>query len=258
MSRSTVLDGAKEFDAGAGPSDGCGYPTRDFTFVKDTAAAFLAVGTASATAVVGEELNAGTGTEVSIGDLVDEIARLMGRHVTVVEDAARMRPKDSEVMRTGLRRHQAAGAHRLEAPLHAGGGAGRDHRVVRGSVQPRPLQARHLQPVKGEGTTMHAVILAGGKGTRLRPYTTCIPKPLVPVGHHSIIEIVMRQLSQCGFENVTVALGHLGHLIRAYCGDGTQWGLSIDYAVEESPLSTVGPLSWIASRPISSSSTATS
>lgn len=90
---------------------------------------------------------------------------------------------------------------------------------------------------------MHAVILAGGKGTRLRPYTTCIPKPLVPVGdHYSILEIVMRQLARTGFRRVTVTLGHLGHLIRAYCGDGRQWGLDIDYAVEESPLGTVGPI----------------
>jgi mannose-1-phosphate guanylyltransferase len=96
---------------------------------------------------------------------------------------------------------------------------------------------------------VHAVILAGGKGTRLRPYTTCIPKPLVPVGeHYSILEIVMRQLTRCGFRNVTVALGHLGHLIRAYCGDGSQWGLAIDYAVEESPLSTIGPLLTILDR----------
>jgi mannose-1-phosphate guanylyltransferase len=99
------------------------------------------------------------------------------------------------------------------------------------------------------GSTVHAVILAGGKGTRLRPYTTCIPKPLVPVGeHYSILEIVMRQLANCGFRSVTIALGHLGHLIRAYCGDGSQWGLSIDYAVEESPLSTVGPLLTILDR----------
>jgi nucleoside-diphosphate-sugar epimerase len=74
-------------------------PTRDFMYVKDTAAAFVAAGTAPAGAVVGEEFNAGTGTEISIGDLVTEIARLMGRPVTVVEDPARIRPKDSEVMR---------------------------------------------------------------------------------------------------------------------------------------------------------------
>jgi nucleoside-diphosphate-sugar epimerase len=74
-------------------------PTRDFMYVKDTAGAFLAAGTAPAGAVVGEEFNAGTGTEVSIENLVTEIAELMGRPVTVVEDQARIRPKDSEVMR---------------------------------------------------------------------------------------------------------------------------------------------------------------
>ncbi|MCP2257892.1 NAD dependent epimerase/dehydratase, LLPSF_EDH_00030 family [Streptoalloteichus tenebrarius] len=74
-------------------------PTRDFLYVADTAAAFLAVGTAPADAVVGEQFNAGTGEEVSIGQLVEDIARLMGRQVQVVEDPERVRPKDSEVMR---------------------------------------------------------------------------------------------------------------------------------------------------------------
>ncbi|GGM56176.1 UDP-glucose 4-epimerase [Longimycelium tulufanense] len=74
-------------------------PTRDFLYVEDTVAAFLAVGTAPATAVVGEQFNAGTGEEVSIGQLADDIARVMGREVSIVEEAARVRPKDSEVMR---------------------------------------------------------------------------------------------------------------------------------------------------------------
>jgi NDP-sugar pyrophosphorylase family protein len=91
---------------------------------------------------------------------------------------------------------------------------------------------------------MHAVILAGGKGVRLRPYTTALPKPLVPIGdQYSILEIIMRQLSQCGFRSVTLAIGHLGHLIRAYVGDGSQWGMErVDFATEESPLGTIGPL----------------
>jgi mannose-1-phosphate guanylyltransferase len=90
---------------------------------------------------------------------------------------------------------------------------------------------------------MHAVILAGGKGVRLRPYTTSLPKPLVPIGEqYSILEIIMRQLSQHGFSSVTLAIGHLGQLIRAYVGDGQQWGLTVDYAMEESPLGTIGPL----------------
>ncbi len=91
---------------------------------------------------------------------------------------------------------------------------------------------------------MHAVILAGGKGVRLRPYTTSLPKPLVPIGErYSILEIIMRQLSWHGFHSVTLAIGHLGHLIRAYVGDGSQWGMqSVEYATEDSPLGTIGPL----------------
>ncbi|MFE4964249.1 NDP-sugar synthase [Streptomyces sp. NPDC056660] len=90
---------------------------------------------------------------------------------------------------------------------------------------------------------MHAVILAGGKGVRLRPYTTALPKPLVPIGdQHAILEIVLRQLATAGFTSVTLAIGHLGEIIRAYVGDGTQWGLTVDYATEESPLGTMGPL----------------
>ncbi|MGW1212609.1 nucleotidyltransferase family protein [Streptomyces sp. NPDC002499] len=90
---------------------------------------------------------------------------------------------------------------------------------------------------------MHAVILAGGKGVRLRPYTTALPKPLVPIGdQHAILEIVLRQLAGAGFTRCTIAIGHLGEIIRAYVGDGSQWGMSIDYATEESPLGTMGPL----------------
>ncbi|MFF1271864.1 sugar phosphate nucleotidyltransferase [Streptomyces marokkonensis] len=90
---------------------------------------------------------------------------------------------------------------------------------------------------------MHAVILAGGKGVRLRPYTTALPKPLVPIGdQHAILEIVLRQLAAAGFTHCTIAIGHLGEIIRAYVGDGSQWGMDIDYATEESPLGTMGPL----------------
>ncbi|MCW2869582.1 sugar phosphate nucleotidyltransferase [Actinacidiphila oryziradicis] len=90
---------------------------------------------------------------------------------------------------------------------------------------------------------MHAVILAGGKGVRLMPYTTALPKPLVPIGdQHAILEIVMRQLAAAGFTTVTLAIGHLGHIIRAYVGNGSQWGLRVGYSTEDSPLGTMGPL----------------
>ncbi|MFD9907046.1 NDP-sugar synthase [Streptomyces sp. NPDC059063] len=90
---------------------------------------------------------------------------------------------------------------------------------------------------------MHAVILAGGKGVRLRPYTTALPKPLVPIGdQHAILEIVLRQLAAARFTSCTIAIGHLGHIIRAYVGDGSRWGLRVGYSAEESPLGTMGPL----------------
>jgi len=91
---------------------------------------------------------------------------------------------------------------------------------------------------------MHAVILAGGKGIRLRPYTTRLPKPLVPIGdEHSITEIALTQLASCGFDRVTLAIGHFGELIRSYIGDGSRWGLHLDYSSpEEIPLGTIGPV----------------
>jgi NDP-sugar pyrophosphorylase family protein len=93
---------------------------------------------------------------------------------------------------------------------------------------------------------MRAIILAGGKGTRLRPYTTVIPKPMVPLGGRmSILEVVLNQLAQSGFTHVTLAVNHLSHLIMAYFGDGSRWGLKLDYSLEDEPLSTIGPLTLI-------------
>ena len=90
-----------------------------------------------------------------------------------------------------------------------------------------------------------AVILAGGKGTRLRPFTSTLPKPLVPVGDYPIIEIVLRQLKHFGFTDVIISTGHLAELIEAYCGDGRRWGVKIRYVREDKPLSTAGALKLI-------------
>ena len=93
---------------------------------------------------------------------------------------------------------------------------------------------------------MRAIILAGGKGTRLRPYTTLIPKPLVPLGgEYSILEIIIMQLSKSGFTHITLAVNHLSQLIMAYFGDGERLGVKIDYSLEEGELSTIGPLTLI-------------
>jgi NDP-sugar pyrophosphorylase family protein len=90
-----------------------------------------------------------------------------------------------------------------------------------------------------------AVILAGGLGTRLRPYTTILPKPLMPVGDRPILDIVIRQLARAEFDRVTIATGYLAELIEAFFGDGSRHGIPIDYFREHEPLGTVGALSLI-------------
>ena len=92
---------------------------------------------------------------------------------------------------------------------------------------------------------MKAVILAGGKGTRLRPYTTAFPKPLMPIGDKPILEIIIRQLESQGFKEIILMVGHLGELITAFFGDGSKFGVTIRYSKEEQPLGTVGGLGLI-------------
>lgn len=87
-----------------------------------------------------------------------------------------------------------------------------------------------------------AVILAGGQGLRLRPYTTILPKPLLPVGEIPILEILIRQLKHYGFKNILIATGYLAELIEAYFGDGRRWGVCIRYVRESKPLGTAGAL----------------
>lgn len=91
---------------------------------------------------------------------------------------------------------------------------------------------------------MRAVVMAGGRGMRLRPFTATIPKPLVPLGGEcSILDVLLGQLRRDGFDQVTLSIGHLGHLIRSYVGDGTLWGVEVDYWEDrDQPLGTMGPL----------------
>jgi len=92
---------------------------------------------------------------------------------------------------------------------------------------------------------MRSIILAGGKGTRLEPYTTVLPKPLMPIGDMPILEVMIRQLKHFGFKKITLAVGHLGGLIEAFFGNGRKFGVEIDYSWEDEPLGTAGPLSLI-------------
>ena len=94
-----------------------------------------------------------------------------------------------------------------------------------------------------------AVILAGGRGTRLRPYTVSLPKPLMPIVDQPILEIIIRQLAQSGFDHLTLAVNHQAELLKAYFGDGGRWGVRIDYSLETKPLSTMGPLLLVPSLP---------
>jgi NDP-mannose synthase len=94
-----------------------------------------------------------------------------------------------------------------------------------------------------------AVIMAGGRGTRLRPYTMVFPKPLMPVGEYPVLEVIVRQLAKQGFHHITMAVNHQANLIKAFFGDGSSWGVRIDYSLESEPLSTIGPLKLIPDLP---------
>src|SRR4051812_9515542 len=100
--------------------------------------------------------------------------------------------------------------------------------------------SRVIRPIST--MSKRAVILAGGLGTRLRPFTLTIPKPLVPIGARPVLDIVMQQLAAAGFEHITLAISAHTRLIRAFFGNGEDWNVKIDYSFEDRPLSTMGPL----------------
>lgn len=92
---------------------------------------------------------------------------------------------------------------------------------------------------------MKAVVLAGGKGTRLAPYTHILPKPLMPIGEMPILEVILRQMKAAGIDEVVLTVGHLAGLLEAFFKDGRQLGLRIRYSFEDKPLGTAGPLALV-------------
>ena len=92
---------------------------------------------------------------------------------------------------------------------------------------------------------MKAVVLAGGKGARLAPYTHIIPKPMMPIGDKAILEIMLHQMQRAGIYEVILTVGHLAGLMRAFFQDGAHLGVHICYSFEDHPLGTAGPLSLI-------------
>lgn len=96
---------------------------------------------------------------------------------------------------------------------------------------------------------MISIILAGGKGTRLKPYTTVLPKPLVPIGEKAILEILLARLRKSGVTKAYLCVNHFRELIMAYLGDGSKLGLEIEYVFEDKPLGTVAPIRLIPDLP---------
>src|SRR5258706_3645867 len=94
----------------------------------------------------------------------------------------------------------------------------------------------------GTGVVTQAVIMAGGKGTRLHPYSALFPKPLMPLGDMPVLELLLRRMRRAGVTDVILAVNHLRHLIEAVFGDGSKHGLRIRYSNEDKPLGTAGAL----------------
>jgi NDP-mannose synthase len=92
---------------------------------------------------------------------------------------------------------------------------------------------------------MKAVVLAGGKGSRLAPYTRILPKPLMPIGDMPILEVILLQMKATGILDVVLTVGHLSELLRAFFQDGSQLGINISYSYEACPLGTAGPIALV-------------
>ncbi len=214
-------------------------PTRDFTYVTDTVEGMLRA--ADCDKCIGQEINLGAGQEISIGDLAERIRRMVGSDVTIRQSDERLRPAKSEVERllssnakmrslTGWEPHVS-----LDEGLRRTMDWIRQHTELFDPVQYRIYGAR----------AMKAVVLVGGLGTRLRPLTFSIPKPLLPVGERPIVQLIIEQLRDAGIREIVLATGYQAELIHAFCGDGSKFGVTISYVHEDTPLGTAGPLALV-------------
>jgi NDP-sugar pyrophosphorylase family protein len=95
---------------------------------------------------------------------------------------------------------------------------------------------------------MKAMVLVGGRGARFRPLTFAVPKPLLAVGETPILQLILEQLKRGGCDEIILATGYLAELVEAFCGDGSRFGLKVDYVREKAPLGTAGPLTLIRER----------
>ena len=211
-------------------------PTRDFTFVKDTADGFLAA--AGPMAWRARSSTSGTAARSRSATSSRWSRTSTGSDLPVESEDARKRPAKSEVERLVADASKARDRLGWD-PRHSladGIRATTDWIAARGPG----AHSRGLRRMSFE-----AVVLAGGKGTRLSPFTYVLPKPLLPLGQRPILDIVLTQLARAGCTKVTLAIGHLGHYIEIYCGDGSRWGLDVDYFREDEPLGTVGAVAQI-------------
>jgi len=87
-----------------------------------------------------------------------------------------------------------------------------------------------------------AVIMAGGEGTRLRPLTSLLPKPMVPIVNQPVMEHILGLVKHHGIDEVVATLAFMPHVIEDYFGGGEEWGMSVEYAIEETPLGTAGSI----------------
>jgi len=185
-------------------------PTRDLTYVTDTVAGFLAI--ARADGLAGAPVNVGMNHEISIGDLAVLIARLMGVSPRIIPATERARPEASEVERLVcdnsllLKSTDWRPAHTLESGL----------RETIEWFKHQGAVARAPSTISDRHSHMKAVILAGGLGSRLQPFTQVIPKPLLPIGESSVLEIQILSLARLGFDDIFIATNYMSEYIEAF------------------------------------------